>query len=176
MYAFPPLTRLPTPNVSPKLHKVPGEEKKNNNKKNLLRHMAEETVHLPQKTREIRGGGKWKAIRLFCQQAQSCLFVSSGCWTRVYVCVRVARCRTRHCPLITISCMFECTTHIYLSARAVLDLGIKGSVRHSYHVKYILTEQECLNYISGTQFWDTLSRSGKKLTAPEAYLSSRYEK
>lgn len=30
--------------------------------------MADETVHFAQKSREIRGGGKWKAIRLFASK------------------------------------------------------------------------------------------------------------
>lgn len=55
---FQTLTHLPTPNVSPKVHKVPGEEEEEEVKKNLLRHMAEETAHFPKKSREIRGGGK----------------------------------------------------------------------------------------------------------------------
>lgn len=106
--------------------------------------MADETVHFPQKSREIRGEGKWKAVRQFASKPS---LAYSFPLDAEHVCACVARCRTRHCPLITISCMFECTTHIYISARAVLDLGIKGSVRHSYHVKYMLTEQARLSQL-----------------------------
>lgn len=97
--------RLPTPNVSPKTPR--GYLVKTSATYGRL------NSAFPRKPREMRGGGKWKAIRVFASElCLACSFPLECC-----VCLQptaMAHCRAHCRPLIKITCMLHRTTYIYI--------------------------------------------------------------